>query len=335
MAVGLEVPDLTISGPLTSQFSGKVLLMSQSQDLGLVRPNLFIVGAPKCGTTSMHDYLDQHPEIFMSRNKEPRHFADELEIDPRRYIGDRSTYLGLFQEGRDARYRGESSPLYLFSQTAAQRIKEFEPDARIIIMLRNPVDMINSLHLERINTGNEDLLSLQEALDAEPERREGKRIPPTTRLKNCHVYTEIATFSPQVQRFFDQFDRDKVHIIIFDDLKSNVQRVYRETLEFLQVDPNVEVDLGIRNQSRPVTGTDLAIKRFFTKNRKLKRLLVDPLPDPVLKFYRRLVSKTGKVLRDQQIDPTLRNRLVEQFRPEVDRLSTLIDCDLSHWSAQS
>src|SRR2546429_216975 len=111
-------------------------------------PTFFIVGAPRCGTSSLASYLDAHPRIFMSKPKEPHHFGRDLEIRVRPYAS-RESYLRLF-EGVDADHAGDASVLYLYSSTAPDEILALNPDARIIIMLRDPLEMIPSLHTRNL-----------------------------------------------------------------------------------------------------------------------------------------------------------------------------------------
>ena len=128
----------------------------------MTRPNFFIPGAPKSGTTSMYHYLRQHPQIYMSRVKEPQFFSTDLEMAEGRRICDLDAYLSLFQNAQDAKRIGEASVWNLFSRDAAQNIKAFDPEAKIIVMLRHPADLIYSLHGQFIYSMNEDILEWSE-----------------------------------------------------------------------------------------------------------------------------------------------------------------------------
>src|SRR5882672_1680365 len=108
------------------------------------KPDCFIVGAPRCGTTAMYTYLGQHPEIFMSARKEPHFFGTDLSSPA--LVRDEQQYLSLFAKAQNEKRAGEASVFYLYSQRAAREIHAFCPSARIIIMLRNPVEMMYSLH---------------------------------------------------------------------------------------------------------------------------------------------------------------------------------------------
>ena len=124
--------------------------------MGVVKPNFFLVGAPRCGTTSMYAYLRSHPQIFMPETaKEPHYFAPEESLWYGKRIDDLETYLALFTGARDAVRIGEASTHYLASPSAANSIYAFNPQARILIMLRSPVDLLYSLYYHRRQTGKE------------------------------------------------------------------------------------------------------------------------------------------------------------------------------------
>src|SRR5262249_50339658 len=141
------------------------------------KPDLFIVGAPRCGTTAMYTYLGQHPDIFMSARKEPHFFGTDFSSPA--LDRDEQTYLALFTGARNETRAGEASVFYLCSRRAAKEIHAFSPSARIIIMLRNPVEMMYSLHSRHVLTGNEDINDFGTALAAAAERKRGLHLPAT------------------------------------------------------------------------------------------------------------------------------------------------------------
>lgn len=138
----------------------------------MTRPNFFIVGAPKCGTTSLYEYLRSHPQVFMPEKKEPEHFSDDLDwrnVMLRHRVADRDDYLSLFDPApAHAAAVGEASTWYLFSEAAAGAIHDFNPEARIIIMLRDPVKMMYSLHGQFLKDCNEVIEDFAQAIAAEP-----------------------------------------------------------------------------------------------------------------------------------------------------------------------
>lgn len=180
-------------------------------------PNLFLVGAPKCGTTSLHEYLRRHPQIFFpfsddnyGRVKEPNHFCPELEILEKNAIKGRKDYHDLYRGSERARWRGNASTNYLFSETAPERIKRFCPDARILIMLRPPVDMMRSYHSELLRHHHEDIVDYHEALSASEDRRNGLRIPKHTVVPKCLDYFAMSRFAEQIERYYHILSRTLV-----------------------------------------------------------------------------------------------------------------------------
>lgn len=137
------------------------------------KPDFFIVGAPRCGTTSRKIYLDKHPEIFMALGREPHFFGTDF-YSPS-YILDERTYLSLFATANNEKRVGEKSVWYLSSKRATAEIKEFQTSASIIIILQNPVEMIYSFHNLLFNRGFEDLDDFKAALEAEEDRKRGLR----------------------------------------------------------------------------------------------------------------------------------------------------------------
>src|SRR5262249_8884405 len=159
--------------------------------------------------------------------KEPQFLAADI-LGDARSIRTWEDYLACFSEAGPSASVGEASVAYLGSPRATAAIRELNPDAKIIIMLRNPVDMIHSLHSQRIYDGREHVTSLEAALQAD-ERRSGTRPPGLG-------YRDVARYEPQVRRFLDLFGRDNVRVILFDDFRSQTGAVYRDTLQFLGLD---------------------------------------------------------------------------------------------------
>jgi hypothetical protein len=161
------------------------------------KPDFFIVGAPKCGTTALNDYLAAHSDIYMAR-KEMHLFGSDLRFGSQFYRRDADAYLAELDTWSGQRLIGEASVWYLFSKLAASEMKAFNPEARVIIMLREPAEMLCSLYCQFLLDGNEDLPSFEEALAAEPERRAGKRMGRQTYLAQALDYRATARYTEQV-----------------------------------------------------------------------------------------------------------------------------------------
>jgi hypothetical protein len=296
------------------------------------KPDFFIVGAPKCATTSMYEYLKQHPEIFMPKKKEPHFFGTDI-VTPSKYIRDKNEYLSLFAEAQDERRVGEASVWYLYSELAAAEIKAFCPSARIIIMLRNPVDMIYSLHSEFLYHGQEEIEDFGSALEAEEDRKRGLHIPGNCTHYSAKIffYREVARYTSQIQRYLDVFGRENVHIIILDDLRRRIAQIYREMLRFLDVSPKFQPDFRIINSSKALRNKTL--QNFLNNPPRLVHVVAKSLTLPAVRQI--LISKLLRLNRRHDcrrpMAPELRQRLQEEFTPEVESLSELLCRDLTHW----
>lgn len=295
------------------------------------RPNFFIVGAPKCGTTSMHEYLAQHPQILMARIKEPHYFGRDIALPPHMRIADERKYLALFSGGQDKAVRGESSTWYLYSQQAAGELKSYAPDAKILIMLRNPVDAMYSLHGQFLYSGNEDLADFAAAFDAQADRRAGRRIPALARNPKGLLYRDVFSYFGQVQRYSDTFGRDNVHVILFDDFVADTPAAYRAALRFLGVDETFIPDFKVANWAKSVRVP--AMVKVGLKMPAIKHVYHRLVP---VMWRGRIVDAMAWAARSKprpgKIDPALRQRLAPLFAEEVTRLSDLLGRDLSHWT---
>lgn len=296
------------------------------------KPDFFVVGAPKCGTTAMCDYLAQHPEIFFSPIKEPNYFGKDLSDCQELEVKNLEEYLNLFRDAGN-KMSGEGSVWSLFSKTAAQEIHDFNPQAKIIIMLRKPVDVVYSLHNQLVYDGyNEDIEDFELAIAAENERRKGLRIPIGCRRPHALLYTDVVKFTDQVQRYIDTFERKNIHIIIYDDFKTDTLKVYRSTLEFLGVSTDFTPKIEVINPSKRVRIK--ALQNFLIKRPPLiKSLGILFIPRP-LRYLMFMTVKTFNTRYEPRppIAPELRRRLQAEFAPEVERLSQLLGRDLTHWN---
>jgi hypothetical protein len=214
------------------------------------KPNFFLVGAPRCATTAMCHYLERHPAIYISKPKEPNFFnSDLLSLKPLHRSYTLEEYLNLFKEG-EGLLCGEGTVWYMLSKTAARDIYQFNPNAKIMIMLRNPVYFLNSLHSHLVYYGYEDIQDFQSALEAEPDRRQGKRIPLGCHPTELLLYSELASFTEQIQRYLDVFDRSQIHFTIYDDFVKDTAGTYQKVLEFLGVDANFITNFEVVNSNK-------------------------------------------------------------------------------------
>jgi len=293
------------------------------------KPDFFIVGAPKCGTTAMNEYLRQHPDIFMPSEKEFGFLATDFSYRVSRITYEE--YLAFFSIAKDEKRVGESSVYNLYSKVASINIKELCPAANIIIMLRNPVDVIESIHSQLVYNGDENIKDLSTALELEEKRKKGLEIPDKVTFDEMLYYRDIVKYTEQIKRYIDVFDRNKIHIIIFDDFREDLASVYKNTLDFLDVEKNFQPNFQVINANKGVRSETL--KKFLKAPPEAARIVGKVLiPEPVRHaLYKRLRHINTKYQPRPPMDIKLRKRLQAELTPEVERLSELLNQDLTHW----
>jgi hypothetical protein len=286
----------------------------------------------------MYRYLSRHPEIYFSDRKEMHFFGEDLSFGPQFYRRSLNHYLAEYASRNGELRAGEASVWYLFSKTAAAEIKPFNPDASIIIMLREPAEMLYSLyHMFRYDR-NEHLPSFEAALDAEPDRKTGGLITRQTYFAQGLVYREVAAYAEQVQRYIDAFGRERVHVILYDDFAADTLGTYSETLDFLGVDSlRIETEFDVINGNRTVKSSLLQTMVNDGLVRMASIAIRPMLPRKWFVKLRgvreQLMCANLKFEKRAPMNPETKARLNHEFRPDIERLSDLIQRDLSNWCA--
>lgn len=300
-------------------------------------PDLFIIGAPKCGTTSIYEYLTGHPDVFMSAVKEPNYFARDLAVDrsPRSliYDRDRGRYGALFAASGRAKRAGEGSTRYLYSRDAPLLIKEASPDAAIVAVVRNPIEMARSLHAHRVAAGTEDILDFEEALEAEDDRHAGLRIPAHSNPKLA-TYRDRARFGEQLERWFDVYARDRVHVMVLDDLIADPAAEFRRLLTFLDIDSDWRpssfraYNSVHANRSAALQSVVLSRPMQWAAWRALPRIVGDARARQLISSF-----SHSQLRRQASVSPPipaeLRLRLENEFMPDVQLLGRQMGRDLA------
>lgn len=299
------------------------------------KPNLFIVGHPKSGTTALHFFLNQHPDIYMSALKEPSYFCKDFHRESDAFhrrrlffeIREEDQYIELFSKAGDKKIVGESSAsVYLYSQSVAEEIYRFNPDAKIIIMLRNPADFLHSLHNQFMILGYEDVEDFRTALSLEEERWAGKYISSGVRTPSFLYYSQWIKYAEQIKRYYEFFDPSQVKVIIFEEFKENNDRIYSDTLRFLDINPDFIPEFGEVNPTkRP-------------RYKKLNSLLFNPLLKKMVKtvcppiFYDRILDGAFKLFMKEEsrarLEHSIRNEVMEKCRENMSELEALLGIDL-------
>lgn len=302
------------------------------------RPDFFIIGAPKCGTTALSEYLREHPNIFITKPKEPHYFATDF--PNHRYVTGLDDYLALFRDARPEQYMlGEASVWYLYSREALLHIREFNPDAKIIAMLRNPVDLVHALHAEALHTTDENEQDFERAWALQDDRLAGRGLPRNCRTPAVLQYRKVGLLGEQVERLLAVFPRSQVKLIVFDDFKRNPRQIYEETLSFLGVPPDGRTDFPVINanqQRRSHWFAELLIRKppaLRVLWRIGKSLLgkYKHISNDAFKWFDRINSSARP---RAPLDAGVRARIEEYFRADVQRLASLLGRDLSHWATR-
>ncbi|MGH2863874.1 MAG: sulfotransferase family protein [Solirubrobacteraceae bacterium] len=312
-------------------------------------PDFFIVGHPKSGTTALWDMLKTHPQIYIPRVKEPYFLADELRpplATPRTFGWTPDTleeYLSLFAPAEREQRTGEASAPYLWSRTAAERIAELQPAARIIAILREPASFLHSLHLQLVQIYIEPEKSLRKALALEQPRREGRKLP-SNRFWGPHatLYSEYVHYVDQLRRFHARFPPEQVLVLIYDDYRQDNEATVRRVQRFLDVDDTLPV-LGRR--SNPTVRVRSQRLHTFAHALASGR---GPLPRAVQATARTLTPPAlsrdfAFAIRNRILfgaprapDAGLMLELRRRFKPEVVALSEYLGRDLvRQWSYDS
>ncbi len=299
------------------------------------KPNLFIVGQPKSGTTALHQFLGQHPQIFMSGIKEPHFFCQDFHQESDRYYGkhlffdfrEENAYLQLFANANAEKLAGESSVNYLYSQVAAEKIHQFNPEAKIIIVLREPAKFLYSLHSHYVKFTEENEPDFLTALALETERKQEKYTSPRVISPSYLYYSQRVQYYQQVKRYYDRFNPDQIKVVIFEDFKSENERIYREILEFLGVEPSFTPEYEAVNVNKEV------------KFKAINNLVNNPLIKNISKNL--LSQEFNEFVRDNIVERLLwhqapkatmpeeiKTKLRQQYQPQVVQISELLGVDL-------
>ncbi|MCA0849965.1 sulfotransferase family protein [Salipiger thiooxidans] len=211
-------------------------------------PNLFILGAPKCGTTSMAAYLQQHPEVAVSEPKETRYYGpytDVASMTPEAYCESMAHKPG-------ARYRCDATPAYLSDSGTVARIAAENPDARYIVMVRDQADLAFSLHQEFRLSGSETIADFEEAWRACDARRAGKRVPVTCGDARRLLYDHRASVGKQLAEVLQIIPRERIMIIEMNALRADIAAVWEALCGFLEIEHCTDVDFTAQNLRKTI-----------------------------------------------------------------------------------
>jgi hypothetical protein len=310
----------------------------------------FIVGAPRCGTTTLASFLQQHPDVCFSAVKEPHYFTQQdfngqSDAEVQQHVD--HEYLERFFAGCTGweKLRAEGSVTYLYAPEKMASVMKLWPDSKFVIALRDPLSMLPSLHARLLVTGDEVIREFPKAWAKIGERRQGKSIPKQAVDPRWLRYDEAGKLGTRVQAFFETVGRERCHIVLHEDLASDPEGTYRSLCRFLDLEPwagtsfeaqriNKTIRIGwlqrlLKRPPKPIR-TALAGEQFHKREKKVGTKDSRALT-AIFATRKRLLEWNKVPAKRSPLDPGVRQQIIDQMRDEVILLSRVIDRDLSHW----
>lgn len=296
-------------------------------------PTFLVIGAAKSGTTSLLEYLKQHPEIYASAIKEPRFFSFEGvtldfrgpgdEVENRTTITSLEAYQELFAEVSTEKAIGEASPPYMYVPGTSSRIAHHVPDVKLIAILRHPADRAYSNYVEKRTRGLEPIDDFARALD-----EESRRIADNWSF-TWH-YVQRGFYHRQLEPFYGTFPREQIRVFLFEELQADPGAVMREIYRFLGVDEAYSPAVGVKYR---VSGEAKSkrIQRAVRGDNLIKAAVKKVLPSSVRSSVKARMLAMNTI--PQRIPAEDRERLVGIYRTDIEKLQGLLDRDLSSWLA--
>jgi hypothetical protein len=294
-------------------------------------PNFLVVGAGRSGTTSLHDYLVQHPQVYLPAVKAPSYFychrpaeggnVRAAPVSRDYFVCDTAAYEALFDDVRDETAVGEVSPAYLASMWAVEQIADQLPEARIVMILRNPVERFHARYVARVRDGLESAPSVDALIEQEKRAR---RKPDDA----VGTYLDAGFCSHFVAAYLERFPGEQLHIGFFDDLQADAAQFMRRLHEFLQVDPDFTPDLARRLNASGGYIRNPVLRGLWAGSADTRAALRPLLPRKLRDQAFRWATAD---LVAQPLDASARRELLRIYTPEIESLQTLTGRDLNHW----
>jgi len=298
------------------------------------RPNFFIIGAPKSGTTALAHYLSEHPEVFFAKPKELFFWSsDHPQARNRHNVFTLEDYLRYFRGSEGYVAIGEGSTNYLQSHNAVKNIIEFNSDSKFIVLLRNPVDVAYGMHGELLRHYFEDVVDFKTAWDLQSQRAQGEKVPHQCVMVNQLQYKDVASYGVQLERLFDLVPESQRKVFLFEDFCGNTKSVYDATCQFLELESNGRSEFPRMNAARQY------------RSRILGRLYQNPpqLIEPLMKRIRHVYANASIPMRDwlahslskreprAPLSEDFRDQLRKTFRPDIEQVEQLLKIKLDTW----
>lgn len=299
------------------------------------RVDFFIVGQPKSGTTALAQFLSEHPEVCMAKPKEPEYFATDIMRESDKHYGSQKymmirtaeDYARCFSHCTEEKLLGEATATYLRSKEAAKNIYRYNKNAKIIMILRNPVDFMYSMHMQYLNSAIETEEDFERAIKLETNRKMGKNLPKKVRYPSALYYTEQAKYYQHIKRFLDLFPRRQVLILTNEEFKKDNEAVFEQVLDFLDINSRFKPEFKEVHKSKK------------PRSKLLNNLMHTPIvwktmhgvlsPNQFTKISAIMHRLVLKEQSRKKLDPKLRSELEKRMIEDVKRTSRLINRDLT------
>lgn len=296
------------------------------------KPNLFILGAPKCGTSSVASWLATHKEICMCKVKEPNFFCSDLNIAK---TIDENEYLRLFPAPKcnSARWLAEASTMYMHSRVAVPKIEEKYPDARYLVLLRNPSEQVVSWHKQLYFVDIENKASFETAWHYVQQRRQSNMIPKQCPEPLLLDYLWSGSLGDHLERLYVNVPKERVLVLLFDDIKNSPRKAYLKILEFLDLSDDQKSVFEILNEARSPRFRFVSWGlRFFSEVRRKYGIPGLVYGVRLAQFVRRWNAAAGD--RYKKPSEEFMHEVRQAFAPQVEKLEQLTGRDLSMWRSK-
>jgi hypothetical protein len=300
-----------------------VASVSETFDATQPRPNFLIAGVPKAGTTSLYEYLRQHPQIFMPEHaKEPCYFVHGFGIEKW------EKYIRLFKSAGEKKTIGEASSVYCFAKESPAWIKAVLGEIKIIILLRNPANRAFSLYGWMVREGYEDAPTFAEALDREADRlKDLKFQAESPQFLADYLYFTTGFYFEQIDRYLEIFGRDRVKVYLFEEFIKQPLAICQDVFRFLEVDDHFVPNLEVHNEGR--IPKSIAFQYWLrSKMPRRQRGVLQKLQAKILWGLMDLNVRCGA---KPQPDRALLDSMTVRYREDIERLQVLLDRDFSVW----
>lgn len=295
-------------------------------------PHFLVIGAARAGTTAIHSFLRQCPEVFMPKGKEPNFFCYEDQVlavngPGPDYITNSITrmadYLALFDGAPEGAIRGEASPLYLFEPRAPERILHHVPQAKMVVILRNPVEQAFSHYLYATKQSIETEPDFVKALGLEAERLAAGWQP-------LFGYSRFPAYADQLARYFALFPPEQFMIRLYEDFEADPARLMADMFDFIGVKSGFVADTGTRLNAGGVP-KNRAFQDFLMKSNPVTRAIGHVVPQDLRLAIRDRLAKLNVKAVEGGMPPAARAILLDRLGDQIRRLEPMIGRDLSGW----